>query len=125
MSTLAGSRRSLGLLRLAVATAVWVGGCGSDLGGLPTTLILENETGSSVTVIWVREDADLVNHGRIANGETRYVDMNQFGNSKDVCSDGQLIVYDDRGTVLLKGGSPCQPWVIRLPGQGEGSASPS
>ena len=125
MATLARSLPSLGLLGLAAATALWFGGCGSDLGGLPTTLILENETGSPVTVIWVREGADPVNHGRIANGETRRVDMNQFGNTRNVCSDGQLVVYDDRGTVLLKGGAPCEPWVIRLPGQEEGSAPPS
>jgi hypothetical protein len=110
---------------LATAIAFLGVGCGSDLGGLPITLNLENQTGIPVTVIWVREDADPVSHGRIANGESRHVDMNQFGDPRTVCSYGQLVVYDDGGKVLLKGGAPCEPWVIRLPGQEESPAPAS
>jgi hypothetical protein len=117
------SRPSVRVLALATVIAFWVAGCGSDLGGLPTTLNLENQTGIPITVIWVRKNAKPVNHGRIANGEALQVNMNQFGNPKDVCLDGQLVAYDDRGTVLLKSGAPCGPWVIRLPGQ-EASPAP-
>ena len=124
MGSHARSRLYVRALALATAIAFWVLGCGSDLGGLPITLNLENQTGIPVTVIWVREGADPVNHGRIGNGETRQVDMNQFGDPRSVCSDGQLVVYDDGGRVLLKGGSPCEPWVIRLPGQ-ENSLAPA
>jgi hypothetical protein len=119
------SRATGRALVLAAAITVAIAACGSDLGGLPTTLVLENQTGTPVTVIWVRENAAPVDHGRIANGETLRVDMNRFGNTREVCSDGELVVYDDRGTELIKGGAPCEPWVIRLPGQEGSSAAPS
>jgi hypothetical protein len=118
------SRLAVRAVAVLAAFALGAAGCGTDLGGLPTTLNLENQTGRPITVIWVREDAEPVNHGRIANGEALHVDMSQFGNTRNVCSDGQLIVYDDRGTVLVKGGGPCEPWVIRLPGQ-EDSPAPA
>ena len=105
--------RSLGFLTGALI-ALSITGCGTDTGGIPTYLTLDNRTGTDITVTWEREADDPVDHGRIPKGEKRTIDMNKFGNSRDYCGDGDLVALDTTGKEVSRRTATCDPWIIRV-----------
>jgi heat shock protein HslJ len=93
---------------------LFLAACGTDRGGIPTVLTLDNRTGTDITVIWEREADDPVEHGRIPNGEKRIVEMYPYGNSRDFCGDGDLVALDSTGREVSRRSATCDPWVIRV-----------
>lgn len=93
-------------------------GCVTDIGGLPTYWNFDNRTQDTVTVIWHRESGEQVDITTIEAGEAATVDVDRYGDSRDVCSDGEFVFTTAAGEVVMRGTMSCNPWVIAAsPGQ--------
>jgi hypothetical protein len=98
----------------AFFVAFVISGC-ADVDGLPTVRAFNNQSGQDVTVVWVRKNGERVPQATIPAGETRTVGVNQFGNPKDVCLDGDVVAIAPSGEELARREASCEPWTIESP----------
>jgi hypothetical protein len=98
----------------AFLVAFVISGC-ADVDGLPTVRVFNNLSGQDVTVVWVRKDGERVPQATIPAGETRTVGVNQFGNPKNACLDGDVVAIGPSGEELARREASCEPWTIGAP----------
>jgi hypothetical protein len=108
------TRRATTLIPLLglVLSTVMLAGCLTEVGGLPTYWNFQNRTETPITVTWDRENGERIQVVIIEPGGTRAVDIDKFGNSRDVCDDGELVFTDGFGVEVMRGPMTCNPWVI-------------
>jgi hypothetical protein len=87
----------------------------ADVDGLPTVRAFNNQSGQDVTVVWVRKNGERVPQATIPAGETRTVGVNQFGDPKDACLDGDVVAIGTSGEELARREASCEPWTIGTP----------
>jgi hypothetical protein len=104
-----------GILWAALAGLVVVAGCTTDE-RMPTYRDFDNRTGQTVTVVWERGGGERVTHATLAPGETAYVTMNDFGDPRQVCGEGDEVALDLAGRELIRRPASCgSVWIIRVP----------
>ena len=92
--------------------AITVAACATDLGGLPTDWMVINRTGQGLTILWERASGEVVELGDVGNGERLRVSVNEYGNPRTVCDDGELVAIGDDATEVARTPTFCSPWTI-------------
>ena len=107
--------------RVALAAAfiaVLAAACGTDLNGLPTEWRFDNRTNGPVTIIWERQDGQRVELTTVAPGERGSVSVNQYGNPRYLCDDGEMVAIDRAGLELDRWPTTCGIVAIPVPTPG-------
>ena len=107
-------RTDVRLARLAAGALLGVvlAGCQTDVGGLPTYWHFDNRTESAITVVWHRESGKQVELTKVEAGKSLSISINPYGNSRQVCDDGEFVFTNPAGEVVMRGGMTCNPWVV-------------
>jgi hypothetical protein len=106
---------SIRLVATALLAVVLVG-CMTDVGGLPTYWNFENRTETAVTVVWHRESGEQIELATVDAGKSLSLSINPYGNSREICDDGEFIFRSPTGEEVMRGPMTCNPWVIEASG---------
>ena len=107
-------RRIIAVLGAALASIVVLAACATDRSACRPR-DFDNRTAPAVTVVWERAGGERVTLATLAAGGTSYVHVNEFGDPRDVCGDGDLVALDASGKELIRTPASCDRWVIRVP----------
>ncbi len=100
------------LLALPVLALFVVGCMTTDEGGLPTDWVFDNRTDDVITVVWERDSGERVELIELPVGREFRVNVNQYGNPRETCGDGDLVALGPNGEEMARRPTTCERWVL-------------